>query len=441
MKKILILGQSVACAQAIEMIRQHDQESEITLLCFEEHLPYDRHLLPDLLAKEIPEEEVFYQSDRFYTQHKINILTGKELARIDFKRNRVIFETKDFVSYDILLIGDVPKQRLPDIKGYQKTGVFSFKTLSEIKTITGLLPIIETVCIQTTEISGLRIAESFVKRGKEVLLVVPQPHLLPNYFDKESGDFVAKILEEKGVRIFLNNGIQQILGEADTKAIRLSMNKVLACQMVILDQAKPDLRLFQDTPLQPQAGIPVDNSLKTSVSNVFAMDRVAVLKAYEGFGDYGLSTDLVKEQGVVVAANILGQENTLSSRRPVMSFRLFDNAIFLIGELTLGDEVRTEIRYLDTHKQYTKIFIKNDILSGAILINPTQILLEKIQRLIEEKKYIPGLEEQILKDDLDFAELSLRFPGAVMPERSASVNDSDVGDSGPISLDPPQSAN
>ena len=83
MKRILFLGNSPAGASAIEAIRQKDQESEITLFCFEDHLPYRRHLFGDYLAKGVQKEDVLYKANEFYARNKVNIVTNKKIIRID----------------------------------------------------------------------------------------------------------------------------------------------------------------------------------------------------------------------------------------------------------------------------------------------------------------------------------------------------------------------
>jgi NAD(P)H-nitrite reductase large subunit len=69
MKRIVILGSSVAGAKIIEEIRRNDSSSEITIIAFDGHYPYKRDAFASFISKEITPENVFYRSKDFYEQY------------------------------------------------------------------------------------------------------------------------------------------------------------------------------------------------------------------------------------------------------------------------------------------------------------------------------------------------------------------------------------
>ena len=76
---------------------------------------------------------------------------------------------------------------------------------------------------------------------KEVTVISSSTGLMPDFFDEETGLLLKQILEGKGIRVFSENAIEEILGDVEVKAVKLKSGKVLGCDTVIFDEAKTDI--------------------------------------------------------------------------------------------------------------------------------------------------------------------------------------------------------
>ena len=409
MKRILILGSSPAGVSVIEKIRQRDQESEITLFCVEEHLPYERSLFGDYLGKDIQEKDVLCQPNEFYVTKKINVVTDKKIIRIDFKKSRLVCENRENFSYDILILTDTPRVRFPNIKGTHREGVFSFKRIKDIKSVMKIMPVIDVVAIQPAGLVGLKAAYGFAKRAKEVLLIFPQKNILTELLDSESAVIIERSLQDNGIRLFPENSIEQILGEIDVKAIKLNSGKVMASQVAVITDTKPDLRFLEDSSLTISAeGVTIDERFRTNIEGVFALDQVCDNKSAQ-IEDRFFSSEELRAQGEFVAQEIF-QENELSqSGIKEVNLKLFDLDISIIGETKQAEGVKQYAHADPEQKIYKKIFIKDNLLCGMVLINaPAQ--KEKLVNLMNNKISTAGLEQQIL-DDAITVDLFVQPPG------------------------------
>lgn len=415
MKKIVVLGNSIAAIRALEEIRATDQESEITVLSYETHFAYGRHRLADLLQKEAPEEKVFYKPNDFYKNNKINVIFDKKIARVDFKKSRVITEEKEQFSYDVLIIAD-GADKFPEIKGVSKAGVFSLKRLSGIKNLLTILPVIDTVVIEGNSIAALKTAVGLRKRGKEVILVIQNEYLLSSLIDRDPAEILAKHLQDNGVRIIKENSISEILGDNDVKAVRLKSGKVLAAQAVLFDEVSLDLKLFADSLLKIDSGIPVDAGLRTNLENVFALDRMVKNSCIDCWDDCEISLLSLVEQGRVVGCNIGGQAASFSV--PFRSFEvdLSDLNLTLIGKAKRGTDTKEWSRFDSQTKSYVKILIKDNCPSGAVLMN-AGILKDKVIRFLREQSSdIASLKDCLFEHNLDQCEAEV----PVKPSESAN---------------------
>ena len=93
---------------------------------------------------------------------------------------------------------------------------------------------------------------------KEVTVISSKAGLLPDIFDEETGLLLKQILEGKGVRVFSENAVEEILGDAEVKAVKFKSGKVLACDTVIFDEAKVDIRMLSEPTLTDQDQICIE---------------------------------------------------------------------------------------------------------------------------------------------------------------------------------------
>ncbi len=69
MKKIVIIGSSVAGVKCAELIREKDKESKISILCYDEYYPYDRDPFLNMVIENDTSKDISYKDKEFYTQN------------------------------------------------------------------------------------------------------------------------------------------------------------------------------------------------------------------------------------------------------------------------------------------------------------------------------------------------------------------------------------
>ena len=265
MKKIVVIGNSPLGVQVLQAIRAADSQSDLTIFTLDGFYPYHRALFADLLLKKIKEDKIFCRPKEFYQTNRINVILERQIARVNFRKKRITTEEKDQVDFDILIITDTSQIKLPDIKGTGKSGVFAFGRLADLKKMISALPLVETVVIESNSLDGIRLADAFKKKGKEVILVVSSQRILSERIEEAISAAIAQALEENGIRLMTGHSIAEILGDADMKAIRLRSGKVIAAEMAVFTETLPDLRIFADTELKTDQKILVDSSFQTNL--------------------------------------------------------------------------------------------------------------------------------------------------------------------------------
>ena len=395
--KIIILGNSPAALKVIEDIRQAQSEAEIMIFPFGNYLPYNRYLFSDFILKDIAPEEIFLQPESYYKDRNIALISDKKIARINFKKNRIFFETKEQLDYDFLIIAGTEANKFPDVKGVHKTGVYGGCHINDVQELFKQLPLWETIVVQSAGLAGLKLALALQKRGKEVLFISPSANFLSDVIDPASGTILGKLAEEQGLRVFLQNSIQEVLGDNDAKAIRLNSGKVLGCQAIIFADAAVDLRLFKDSDLSFAQRIAVNEYFQTNFANVFAVDSVCDCGQDYLWEEYESSLAFLKQQGEVVAAKILDQQKTWAWPLLQSSFAITEKKVQIIGE-TLPHEARQVFSALpEGTADLRKAFLQNEQLVGAIAVNH-QGFAESAVRCITAKIPWSEISDPLIKD-------------------------------------------
>jgi nitrite reductase (NADH) large subunit len=399
MNNIVFIGNSLAAVKAIEDIRQVNSSVGITLIT-DGYYPYDRERLFSYLAKEIKEKQTLVRPESFYKEHKVRVITDQTITRFNFKRNQIFFENKEQLEYDILVLADIAAPRWPDIKGTHKQGVAHVVRLKDVKAVAEQLPFIETVTVQLTSMTGFRTLCALSNAVKEVVVSTPSNEILKGWLDADSSSMLKQLLEQSGVRLMLDNPIEEILGDTEAKAVRFKSGKVFAADIIILD----DLRL--DTRIIKESGLELIGSYQTNFKNVYLVD--AFLHAFKNSqtSDFNTLSSALLEQGSAVVREILGQPSAQSNTLNVTRFELKGLRGFCAGQTRLREGGREFLRFDASRNIYKKIFAEGDCLSGAIFFNADDAECSQILDLLAKGVSIQGQEERLLEGSLDLAELS-----------------------------------
>ena len=346
--KTLVVGNSLDVLPIIENILGANKDEQITLFTTEGVLPYDRSLLPALVAATANEKNFYKTSEIFLAQYHPEVVTTESLARISVKRRYLTTDNKTQIEYDRLVVVDTGHLILPNVRGHQRAGVFDCWKLTSIKALIKHLPFADSVTVIVSNVQGLNMACALSGLKKEVTVISSTPGLLPDVFDEETGLLLKQVLEGKGIRVYGDNAVEEILGDVDVKAVKLRSGKVLACDTVIFDEAKVDLRLLSEPNLTDQDQIAVEASFRPS-SLPFA---------------------------------------------PV-SFGLGLVDGFYAGLTKLPEGGREILKFDGPQNIYKKIYAHGDHLVGMVLFNAPQDN-ERLLGILQRKDNIAGKEEEIL---------------------------------------------
>lgn len=359
--KVIIVGGVAGGASCAARLRRLDEKAEIIMVERGPYVSYANCGLPYHVGGVIEKESslILSSAPAFKAMFNIDVRTNCEAIEIlpkeksvklrDVKTNEVTKHT-----YDKLVLAPGAVAVRPPLPGIDLPGIFHVRTVPDAKAInewiekgnpflTGmhkysgfqtLRPKTRAVVVGGGFI-GLETAENLIHRGFEVtLLQRGEQILLP--IDVENARAAEAYLKKHGLNIVLNDGAIAFSKTA-TGALEVGTNsgKKFSADIVILAiGVKPDTTLAKMAGLEigERGGIRVDEHMRTSDPNIFAVGDVVEVKDYVT-GEQGLVAlaGPANRQGRIAADVIAGRNSSYRGTQGTSVIGLFGATVAWTG--------------------------------------------------------------------------------------------------------------
>ena len=147
MKNYLIIGNGVAGTTAAENIRKLDAEGGITIITDEDLPFYHRVRLNEYISGDITEQDLIARGEQWYKDQVMFSKLSTRIVGAEPEAKVVITEDDQKIPYDSLLIATGSHSFIPPIKGSDKAGVFSLRTIQDARDISAYAKKIEDVVL------------------------------------------------------------------------------------------------------------------------------------------------------------------------------------------------------------------------------------------------------------------------------------------------------
>jgi NADH oxidase (H2O2-forming) len=217
-KRIVIIGAHAAGVDAASAARKTDRTADITLVTDEKHCGYSRCGLPFVIGGQIPTfESLIVFPPPYFKMMKLTLKTETKATAINTTNKTV--ETTDktgkteTIAYDSLIVSTGASPFMPPIKGKEKQGILSLRTLEDGARIEQAVKNgAKTAVIMGAGLIGLETAIALQERGLETTVVEMLPQVLPQMLDADMAKTAQELLEQKGIRILTGKSVEEFLG-------------------------------------------------------------------------------------------------------------------------------------------------------------------------------------------------------------------------------------
>ena len=408
MEKVIIIGNGVAGATAAEVIRKKNKDISISVYSDEPYPFYSRIKLPHFLGDEIKQENTYIYNTDWYKEKRIELYSGTKIKKIEPDKKSIVTERDEKVSYDKLLLATGSTNFIPPIKGREKNGFFTLRTIGDVLSIKEYSLNNKKAVLIGGGLLGLEAARGLRVRGLDVTVVEFFPRLLPRQLDEKGAKVLQRLIEKMGINIVLNAQSDEVLGEDKVAGLKLKDGRNVDCNLIIISAGiTPRIEIAKEAGISVNKGIIVNERFETNVKGIYAAGDCAEFQGRI----YGLWTAST-EQGTVAGNNIAGVDTVYSGTTPSTTLKIVGIDLTSIGVANppsptsplegegKGEGYRELIREDGSDDIYKKLVIKDGKIVGAILLGDTKDV-RAVGKLIKNNVDVSKHEDKLVDSKFD----------------------------------------
>ena len=370
MKQYVIIGNGIAAAGCIEGIRSIDKESRITVISKENHPVYCRPLISYYLEGKTDLERMNYRSPDFYESNGCEVLYGKSAAKIDPEKEQITLSDTTVLPYTSLCIATGSSPFTPRFEGMEAvSNHFSFMTLDDTLALEKAISKDSRVLIIGAGLIGLKCAEGLHDRVGSITVCDLADKVLSSILDENTAPIVQKDLEANVIEFLMADSVTRFEGN---KAIMASGKPVDFDILVTAVGVRPNTSLLADIGGTVGRGIVVDESMQTSVPQIYAAGDCT-----EGF-DLSLGAKRVLAllpnaymQGHTAGVNMAGGTSSFHQAIPMNSIGFFGLHVMTAGSYLSEKDGGTVYQQI-SGTSAKKFFVRDGLLKGYILVGEVE---------------------------------------------------------------------
>jgi len=342
MKKIAIVGGVAGGASAAARLRRLDENAEIILFERGEHISFANCGLPYYIGGEITDKQALtlQTPESFRKQFRVDVRVNHEVTSIDRKTKTL--EAKNLKtgkkyneSYDFLILSPGAEPVLPNISGMHSSRVFTLRNIPDTYRIADFIknkhP--KTAVVAGGGYIGVEMAENLTNAGLLVTLVELSNQLIAP-LDYDMACAVHRHMEEKGVKLLLENGVKEVKEEEEGLELQLNEGSLRTDMLMVAIGVKPESKLAKSAGLllNERGGIVVNAHMRTTDESIYAVgDAVEVTDFVTGQKTHIPLAGPANKQGRIAADNICNLASTYKKTQGSAILKVFDMTVATTG--------------------------------------------------------------------------------------------------------------
>jgi nitrite reductase (NADH) large subunit len=371
-ERLVVIGNGMAPGRVLErLFEQAPDRYEVTIFNAEPRVNYDRIMLSPLLSGEKTFEEIVIHGDGWYVKHGVTLYKGCRISRIDPETRTVFsFDSAKGISaqYDKLIVATGSLPIVIPVPGHKLAGVLSYRDLDDVQAMLLAAKSRGRAVVIGGGLLGLEAAAGLKDQGMDVTVVHLMPTLMERQLDETAGHLLRKAIEARGIRVLTGANTKAILGTSKVEGVELADGTRIPAELVIMAVGiRPNAALAREAGLTVNRGIVVDETMRTSDPNIFAVGECAEAKGQV----FGLVAPLY-EMANVVAGQLAGDTTPrFTPTATATKLKVTGIDLFSAGDFAPGDG-REEIVLRDaTRGVYRRVVLQADRVIGAVLYGDT----------------------------------------------------------------------
>jgi 3-phenylpropionate/trans-cinnamate dioxygenase ferredoxin reductase subunit len=401
----VIIGDGVAGSSAAETLREAEPDADITVVTDEGEALYNRILIKEFAKGKLPEAPISIHDESWYADRDIDLELDTLVVDIDVDAHTIETHEGDVYEWDKLLVaaGGTPTQ-LP-VENSDADGVHHFWTFEDARSIKSHIEQADSSVVVGAGLLGIDLAAITAAQDVEGKYLMRGNCWWRYALSEQGAEIIHDALRERDVEPVFQSGVDHFEVDDDgrvTTAIDPNGDAYDADFVGIAIGLNFNTEILQDTPIETDDGIIVDEYMQTNHEDVFAAGDITefedlILGERGQNGAWGSA----KEQGSIAAQNMVDYGSEPFEWVSSYSITHFDFPFLSFGHPTLGDD-EAEAKYSDT--EWRRLAFKDGRIVGGVLIGDLSPQT-KYKQLMRERRQVADQKDVLMQQTFELDEL------------------------------------
>lgn len=392
MRRIVVVGSSVAGIRAAETLRQCGFDGLITVITEESGTPHDRPpLSKKFLSGDVDEERIALRKPEMLDALELEWMCGSAAVGFDAATRTITVSSGETVTADGVIIATGGRARtLPNVPMVE--GVHVLRTLQDAKGLRADLKPGARLVVIGAGFIGLEAAATAAQMGVQVTVLEGAPAPLIRGLGEQMGAAVAAVHARKGVQVRCGVSVQGIEHDGRVSAVLLGDGERISCDAVLVGiGVTPATQWLEGSGLELRDGVVCDDFLSTGFAGVYAAgDLLRWPNAMFAHVEADMRVEHwtnAAEQGAAAATNLmaelLGGGRTPYSAVPFFWSDQFDARIQFLGRSHPDAQVEV-VADSPADGRFCAMYVLNGRFVGVLGVTMPKLVMSSRALLMKE---------------------------------------------------------
>lgn len=336
---VAIIGNGIAGVTAARWLRKLDDDVRITLISAETEFHFSRTALMYAYMGHMRWEDLMPYEPFFWKKNRIELVKNY-VEIVHEKENKLEFADGTTLLYDNLIIASGSQWNKFGWPGQELRRVGGMVTAQDLQYLEEISDDIKSAVVVGGGLIGIELAEMLHSRHIPVSLLIREDSYWSNALPPEESRMVSRHIRSHHIDLRENTELDTIHddGTGAAGSITTKGGEKIECQFVGLTAGvSPNVSFLKSSGVELGRGVKVDNHLRTSVANIYAIGDCAELRTprpdrrpIEAIWYTG------RMMGETVACNILGKSVAYDPGIWFNSAKFLDLEYQVYGEVPAG---------------------------------------------------------------------------------------------------------
>jgi NADPH-dependent 2,4-dienoyl-CoA reductase/sulfur reductase-like enzyme/rhodanese-related sulfurtransferase len=361
-QRIVIVGGNAGGMSTATRLRRLDEDADIVILEAGDYVSYASCGLPYHLDGTIPEDDLAVLTPEMVdSMFDLDVRTNHEATGVDTESRTVTVRSPDGrerLSYDSLVFATGAAPIEPPIDGLDEVETHSVRTIEDVTAIRERVDEdgINRALVVGGGYIGLEVTETLHEAGLSVTTAEMESQVMPRTLGSAMAAYVHNHVRDAGVDLRLDTIVSAFRPGEET-TVKFADSETTTVDLVVLAAGvspRTDLAEDADLAIHDSGAIRVDERLRTSEPDVYALGDAAAVPAVGGEHAWVPLGGPANRQGRVLGTILAGQDDTLDPVLNTAVAKVFDLTVGTVGETEASatDDIEKVYVYPPSHAEY-----------------------------------------------------------------------------------------